>query len=1132
MAPSPTPGSSASSPKRNPSPGKQALEAPSRMNMSPAGAGERDLAPSEQKGGTYETGAPIKFYDEEVKRMHTALEKRADEDRRAARRALRSRSSRPRSGVTITGFFARVAIFYVLIAYFIVCPTDTSRERAVCRGLDSFGARLHALEPTVKPYYRLAQKKLDPYVEEVQRYSQPYVDRVKPYYTRAEQVVAPYAEKAAKTYRQQVYPKLVSGVHYSQAVTRPYVTKATQQYTKTLAPSVDWYSKSFRQWYAAKVEPTLTQLSSTSRQYGQTVYDMVSPLYTRGVPLAQHHYRTHLVPFSRKSWSASRSAYLSYVHPRALSLGGHAQKLYKTRVLPALQRFWSVFIAPQLDKIRERIFEYRAKKAKVEALERVEKVSEEIAKDHGEDDFEDFIKELRDDTYVGEPESPPSPADIPPAYSPDTPPPASPEELAAALTEKRNALETLQSAYEREIAALGQTEHRLLVDRLIEIRQHALDDIPTRFEVLLERLDEEGDKMVGKLGKYFAKVAGDEKVEVEEKVKESEFLSEKARLKVRKMSEDVKHELEAYKLDLAAKEDKAVKQAQESVSALVSKAQEELGFGWTWFDGVTHKDWQRFHGLRKAEENLHASFAGLQSGSIKDQSLASLDPHPLLAKYASQPDSLVSAFEKILSKITIKGQKELKGEWTGVVDEAQKAYDAVGGKMAALVDNIKVSASSVAGVESKPTNVAQSISSLARVAQASASSLAQEAVAALPTIEAHHEYASAAKSAYGEASQSILRAAGIEPSPTDLRQSAGSLARAASSSAAEAYAQASQSALRAAGYEPSPTDLHQSATSLAHAAQASAAAAYSNVVSDYPASISSALAAASSAVDHAAEDAISSAAAVASSAASVVSSLAAPHSTFLAAAPIVDRLGEALGGAKEHVNEFFGDVSQGAARAIGQEPSPTDAQQSATSLANVVSRAVSSAGSVASSLGAPHTDFAKSAAATPAGAAGGIKASLESLASSASSALHDATRTTAEGISESATSIASVASASASSIVNEASKSASSIGSVASSLASPHPSFAKSAAAASGYAVVDQAKASLSSLSSAASQKVHDTTRTTAEGIAETATSLASEASSKAEQVKSKIEELGKPHPSYSASQAKASMRSVAHGEL
>ncbi|CEQ41528.1 SPOSA6832_03265 [Sporobolomyces salmonicolor] len=1056
----------------------------------------------------------------QVKRMHTALGKRADEERRAARRALRSRSSVPRSGVTISGFFARVVIFYVLIAYFIVCPTDTLRERAVCRGLDSFGAKLHALEPTVKPYYRTTQKKLDPYVEEVKRYSQPYVDRVKPYYSRAEKVVGPYAEKAAKTYRQLVYPKLVSGVRYSQAMTRPYVAKATQQYTKTLAPSVDWYSKSLRQWYAVKVEPTLTQLSSTSREYGQAVYDTVSPIYTRGVPLAQHHYRTHLVPFSRQSWSISRSTYLSHIHPRALTLGGHVQRLYQTRVLPALQRFWSVFIAPQLDKIRERIFEYKAKKARAEALERVEKVSEDIAKDHGEDDFEDFIKELRDDTFVGEPESPPSPADNPPAYSADTPPPASPEELAAARVEKRNALETLQSAYEREIAALGQTEHRLLVDRLIEIRQHALDDIPTRFEALLERLDEEGDKMVGKLGKYFAKVAGDEKVEVEEKVKESEFLSEKARLKVKKMSEDVKHELEAYKLDLEAKEDKAVKQAQESVSALVSKAQEELGFGWTWFDGVTHKDWQRFHGLRKAEENLHASFAGLQSGSIKDQFLASLDPHSLLAKYASQPDSLVSAFERILSKITLKGQKELKGEWTGVVDEAQKAYDAVGGKMAALVDNIKVSASSIAGVESKPTNVAQSISSLAMVAQASASSLAQEAVAALPTIEAHREYASAAKSAYGEASHSILRAAGIEPSPTDLRQSAGSLARAASSSAAEMYAQASQSALRAAGYEPSPTDLHQSATSLAHAAQASAAAAYSNVISDYPASISSALVAASSAVDHAAENAISSAAAAAATAASVVSSLAAPHSTFLAAAPIVDRLSESFEGAKEHVNEFFGDVSQGAARAIGQEPSPTDVQQSATSLANMVSRAVSSAGSVVSSIGAPHTDFAKSAVPTPAAEAGGIKASLELLASSASLALHDATRTTAEGVSESATSIASIASASVSSIVNEASKSASSIGSVASSLASPHPSFVKSAAVATGHAVVDQAKASLSSLSSAVSQKVHDTTRTTAEGLAETATSLASEASRKAGQVQSKIEELGKPHPSYSATQA------------
>lgn len=236
--------------------------------------------------------------------------------------------------------------------------------------------------------------------------------------------------------------------------------------------------------------------------------------------------------------------------------------------------------------------------------------------------------------------------------------------------------------------------------------------------------------------------------------------------------------------------------------------------------------------------------------------------------------------------------------------------------------------------------------------------------------------------------------------------------------------------LKAAGYEPSPTDLSQSALSVARAAQSSAAAAYSNVVSDVPSTISSALAQASAAVDQIGENALSSVSSLGNSAASVVSSLAAPHSTFIGAAPILDRLGNA----KEQVNEFFGDVSQGAVRAVGGEPSPTNVQQSATSIGGAISSALSEARSVASSLAQPHSDFAKADSIPTALPRGGIKASLESLASSASSALHDATRTTAEGLQETASSLASVAKESLSSLAG-----------AAESLAAPHPSFTKSA---------------------------------------------------------------------------------------
>lgn len=726
----------------------------------------------------------------------------------------------------------------------------------------------------------------------------------------------------------------------------------------------------------------------------------------------------------------------------------------------------------------------------------------------------DFLQELRDHKSTTSDaedvvDSPALSEDVPPAYSAPPPPAAAAvdaTELAAQIAEKRAALENLQSAYEREIAHHGQTEQALLVERLLQIRQHALSDIPARFNASLEKLDEEGDKMIGRMGKFFARVAADSKLTVEEKVEDAEFLSTKAKEKVEKMAEKIRKEVEEYRTVQVEKEDRAVEEAKKAVTDLVNKAQSELGVGWTWLENVTAKDWARtsppflssllsflttppsvsflhfallpdtvpavhtgYHALRQAEQNLHKSFSGLANGDIKHAALDELHPYEVLESYHEQPDRLVSAFEKILNKIKIKGQRELKGEWQGVAPEAQKLFDSVSGKFGAVVQDLKESASSVVGVTQQPSGVSASISSLASVAQASANSVAQDALNALPTIEAHHEYVEAVKAAYGDSSQKVLRAVGVEPAPTDFRQSASSVASSigsvASASAASAYGEASQSAIRAVGGEPSPTDLAQTLSSIGNVASASAASAYSSVISDYPSSISSALAAATQAVDTAAEEALSRAGDLAASAASVASSLAAPMATLINAAPIAD----AIEGAKEQVNEFFGEVSQTALSAVGVEPSPTNLPESATSIAHKASESLESVASKVSSLAAPHSSHAKS---------------------------------TASSLSRRAKPSAASASRSASS----------------------------AAAAAAVPTNTDDLKASVSSVFAAASQKLHDATRTTAEGARETVSSLSSVASASVVSAASRASALAEPHPAYQASQGRASVQSAATG--
>ncbi|GAA5904800.1 hypothetical protein JCM8208_001358 [Rhodotorula glutinis] len=1113
--PSRTSAGPASPPKRAAPPPAAALNGPGPTSSALA----QKLKAGDQSA--YQPGKPIRFVDEEVEKMHHEIDKRADSDRAAARRALRHPSPRRSPGVGVRGFLVRVAFLYVAIAYFIGCPRDPKREYAVCRGIDTLGARARQLEPHVRPYVVRAQRKLEPYIADVQHRTQPYVDTVKPYYDRADRLVRPRLATASARYRSTVYPALAGVVVHSQELTRPLTLKAKKQYTKSLAPSVEWYTLALERWYAAQLAPHVDRASSSARSLATSAQRTVAPVWQSGVPAAQHHWRAHLVPFSRSAYGTSRRTYVSHVHPRLVTAWRTSHGVYRSKVLPALQRFWSRFIAPQLAKIQERVYEYKAKRAKLEAIERVDKATDKIAQEHADDDIEDFINELRNEGATAEVDADAAPAipaeqAAPPAYSSSMPPPPpSAEDAAAQRASQRAALEALQSTYETEIAALGQAEHRLLVDRLADIRSAAAADIPKRFDAALEDLDDEGDKMVGRLGKYFARVASDDKHSVDDKVRDADDLAAKAVVRVAKAAGAIELEVDEYRRELEEREDAAVWQAKKSVSDLVSKATDELGRGWTWLDGTSAKDWQRYHGLRRAEENLHKSFVDLQSGAIKDASLSAHKPFAVLDEYRQEPTKLVKAFETILAKIKVKGQRELKGEWLGVVPEAQKAYDAVSGRLGGVVDDLKLSASSVAGYEPKPTNVARSVSSLAKAAQASASSLAAEAVSALPTVEAYHEYRDAAKSALGDASQSVLRAVGVEPSPTDIRQTAASIAHAAQASAATAYAEASQSALRALGKEPAPTDLPQSMTSIANVASASAASAYSQVVSDYPSSISSALAAATQAVDDAAAAALSSASSVAASAASVVASLAAPAATMINAGVVVDRLGDA----KEAANEFFGDVSQDALRAVGVEPSPTNLAQSATSVAQVVRSAVSPAPAVSRS-------------------ASSISSAASRSASSSSSALSRSASSASSVVSRSLSSASKEGTSASSSVASRVSSVAQSVKSVASSLNKPHPSYRKSQAAASVVSATDRVKRA------AGAGKVPVARRAaTAQPVAaavSAASAAASSVSSAASQVSTKAEQLASPHPSYKASQRQEKIvratdkvkQAVVHGEL
>lgn len=138
---------------------------------------------------------------------------------------------------------------------------------------------------------------------------------------------------------------------------------------------------------------------------------------------------------------------------------------------------------------------------------------------------------------------------------------------------------------------MGQTEHALLSERLIQIRSDAVEDIPLRFHLVIEKVEEEGDRLVGKLSKYFNKSKWS-KGTSEERINDAEFLVTKAKAKMAGVRTKAGEEVEAYAKEVEEREVNAVRKAAETIKSLVAKAQVRFflalllsAFVYEWGDG-------------------------------------------------------------------------------------------------------------------------------------------------------------------------------------------------------------------------------------------------------------------------------------------------------------------------------------------------------------------------------------------------------------------------------------------------------------------------------------------------------------------------------------------------------------------
>ncbi|KAK4048843.1 hypothetical protein OIO90_005651 [Microbotryomycetes sp. JL221] len=918
-------------------------------------------SPPTRKQDNNSVAPPILFYDDEVSKMHRDLELKREQQLLEARTRAATRKLR-NERVGTKGLLLRAVILYTIASWLLVCPNqsnlskDDPDKHAVCVAYDQAWTVAQQAKFHLKPYTDVAWQQAQPYLNNVQTRAEPVVKHVRPHYNKAFNIANHVYEQRQQLHDKHVQPVVDQVLVWFDKLQKPIVDVVERQYRQSLAPSVEWYTREYNEWYNKHAREPVKQAQHAVQYHSRQAYDTMSPVWTQGVPFLDRHMRHTVIPTTQKTYSTVHHGYVNQIHPRLKIATKHCLRFYKSNIVPTLERFWSLFIAPQLDKIREKVYEYKAKKTRQQSVHVVDQVEQQVLAQSEARDIEDFVAELRQlsDHDVVSIDGAASVTTTSTVSSTSTEPSLSAAERKNLNANKRASLERLQTSYEKELIKLGQTQHDLLLTRLIELRQSATQDVPKRFNTLLNSLDQESDKMIVRLDKYFERAQLETSHTPEQRVQESEFLGNKAVTKVKQMANNVVEEVATYRQRLDNSEHKAVERASEALDVLLAKAQEELGYGWTWLDDVSHKDWQRYHGLNKAVKNWKTNYQGLRTGDIDDATLSQFQVTKLLDQVDTRANEVVEDFVTIMDKRLKLGQSQLQGEWTGVANEAAKAYEAAGEKFAQAASAVKDAKSVIIGdgstVETRQ-DLSGSASSIAGAASSAIGSVINDVRTVVPTMAGH-------------ASQSVLSAIGIEPSPTDFRQSAGSVARSAAAAARSASSAAAAALSRGVGgSETRPTDVGQSATSLVKVASKSVVQGYSSVVEKMG-----------------------------------------------SGQPMASQASAAVKQARDQVVQVAGEASQAAIRAVGQEPSPTNVGQSVTSVGNLVSKVVTEqARNVAQQVGRASDNVVSAASAVSASASSVgevVRSQVTQVASSGSSVLHDATRTTAEGVQESASSVA------------------------------------------------------------------------------------------------------------------------------
>ncbi|KAI9038040.1 uncharacterized protein KD926_011378 [Aspergillus affinis] len=499
----------------------------------------------------------------------------AEADRSAGAHENRVKSTRRSPFRWTLGVFVRLCIWYALLTPIFRCPSHPSElNESSPRVCKPYLVARSYVEPHVTPYY--------------DTYGAPYVELARPYArTVNEKVYTPAANIARWGYDKYGAPALDQAQQFTQ-----------QQWERQVVPHLQSAQDSATRLYKSDVAPHVERVEiALSPYYQKTNAAFSSVLQGYVLPFCAQSR-----PFIGKTYTSGQAILTTTVMPYAQTTWSSVIYFANSSLWPKITGLYSENVEPQLVKIGQRLASYREGK-------RLRQVVDDV------------------DSSLDQPE--PTTSSIHQVESPATTTASetssesktlSPTELAAQTREKiESDLRLWQAKFavaaDKGVEDLGE-RIKTIVDSYIEsgAKGHGESLFVALEEVVQHELTEVKQRITS-----LTTPLPVEKAPEEEEVAQAKLSADvkEAAIAIRDRAQALRQWHRTFDEEIERRVSDAVNTTLDVLDSVRDLGLQEIGIRWARMEGITYKDWEKYHALKAQFDDWRIQFRAVGLRHIK-----------------------------------------------------------------------------------------------------------------------------------------------------------------------------------------------------------------------------------------------------------------------------------------------------------------------------------------------------------------------------------------------------------------------------------------------------------------------------------------------------------------------------------